>query len=181
VKLIQLVPLGDVPPYLVDFLGAHLPKTFSARCQILPPQPVPAYAFNIDRGQYSSTQILGRLAASLDPVVWKILAVTCFDLYIPVLTFVFGEAQLEGPSAVVSAHRLRQEVYGFPADQRLLQERLLKEAVHELGHTQGLMHCNDRTCVMTSSHSVEWIDLKTAGFCAACLTHSRLRPAVTIS
>jgi archaemetzincin len=95
--------------------------------------------------------------------------VTCLDLYLPILTFVFGEAQLEGACAVVSAHRLRQETYGLPPDQMLLRERLLKEAVHELGHTFGLTHCADRSCVMASPHSVEWIDLKTAEFCPSCL------------
>ena len=63
------------------------------------------------------------------------LALTELDLYIPVLTYVFGEAQLAGDSALVSAHRLRQEFYGMPANRRLLDERLLKESLHELGHT----------------------------------------------
>ena len=74
------------------------------------------------------------------------------DLYIPVLTFVFGEAQLSDGGAVVSAHRLRQEFYGMPTDPELLHERLLKESLHELGHTYGLRHCPDYTCVMSSSN-----------------------------
>jgi archaemetzincin len=90
------------------------------------------------------------------------------DLYIPVLTFVFGEAQLKDGAAVVSAHRLRQEFYGMPADTDLLHERLLKEALHELGHTYGLRHCPDYTCVMSSSTGVERIDLKNAEFCPNC-------------
>ncbi len=90
------------------------------------------------------------------------------DLYIPVLTFVFGEAQLSDGGAVVSTHRLRQEFYGLPADLELLRERLLKEALHELGHTYGLRHCPDYLCVMSSSNGVERIDLKRAEFCPAC-------------
>jgi len=54
------------------------------------------------------------------------------DLYIPILTFVFGEAQLTDTGALVSTHRLRPEFYGMPQDPRLVQERLLKEAIHEL-------------------------------------------------
>jgi archaemetzincin len=90
------------------------------------------------------------------------------DLYIPVLTFVFGEAQLTNGGAVVSAHRLRQEFYGMPSDTELLQERLLKESLHELGHTYGLRHCPDYSCVMSSSNGVERIDLKGADFCPNC-------------
>jgi Peptidase family M54 len=98
----------------------------------------------------------------------RLLGVTALDLYIPTLTFVFGEAQLAGPCAVVSTYRLRQEFYGLAPDPHLLGERLLKEAVHELGHTLNLRHCDDYRCAMAPSHAVEWIDLKTARFCPAC-------------
>ncbi len=102
------------------------------------------------------------------PAPWRLLGVTSLDLYIPTLTFVFGEAQLHGPCALVSMHRLRQEFYGLPADPRLAAERLLKEAVHELGHTLGLRHCDDYRCAMAPSHAVEWIDLKSPRLCPAC-------------
>jgi predicted Zn-dependent protease len=98
----------------------------------------------------------------------RLLGVTSLDLYIPTLMFVFGEAQLHGPCAVVSVHRLRQEFYGLPADPRLEAERLLKEAVHELGHTLGLRHCDDYHCAMAPSHAVEWIDLKSSRLCSDC-------------
>ena len=69
---------------------------------------------------------------------------------------------------MVSSHRLRQEFYGLPADPRLLHERLLKEAVHELGHTLNLSHCEDYQCAMAPSHGVEWIDLKSPTYCPTC-------------
>ena len=84
------------------------------------------------------------------------------------LTFVFGEAQLDGNCAVVSTARLHEEFYGLPPRADLLRERLVKEAAHELGHTFGLRHCADWRCVMTSSHAVERLDVKDAEFCAAC-------------
>jgi archaemetzincin len=96
------------------------------------------------------------------------LGVTDIDLYVPVLTFVFGEAQLRGPAAIVSAHRLHEEYYGLPADEGVLVQRLVKETLHELGHTQGLRHCTDWRCVMSSAHTVERVDIRQAGFCAAC-------------
>src|SRR5271166_3850271 len=92
------------------------------------------------------------------------------DLYIPILTFVFGEAQLGGKGAVVSHHRLRQEFYGLPEDADLLANRLLIESVHELGHTLSLTHCHDYQCAMAPSHAVEWIDIKDSGFCEDCLS-----------
>lgn len=127
-----------------------------------------AFAFNFARQQYSSTEILASLAKLGVPGNERILGVTAVDLYIPILTFVFGEAQLQGSCAVVSFHRLRQEFYGLPVNPVILRERLLKEAVHELGHTLPLAHCEDYQCVMSPSHGVEWIDLKTSQFCNSC-------------
>jgi archaemetzincin len=101
---------------------------------------------------------------------WRMLGISAVDLYIPILTFVFGEAQMGGPCAVISAHRLRQEFYGLTPDHELFRQRVIKEAVHELGHTVNLTHCEDYRCVMASSHAVEWIDLKDSKLCAACRT-----------
>jgi archaemetzincin len=96
------------------------------------------------------------------------LGVTACDLYVPVLTFVFGEAQLDGNCAVVSTARLADEHYGLPPNPILLRERLVKEAAHELGHTFGLRHCVDWRCVMASSHAVERLDIKSFDFCKGC-------------
>jgi archaemetzincin len=90
------------------------------------------------------------------------------DLFIPILTYVFGEAQLNGRVAVISSHRLLNERYGLPADPGLAFDRLLKEAVHELGHVFGLLHCQDRECAMHISTYVEDIDLKSAALCTPC-------------
>ena len=90
----------------------------------------------------------------------RFLAIADVDLYIPILKYVFGEAQMGGPCAVVSTFRLRQEFYGLDRDDALLGQRLLKESVHELGHTLDLRHCQDYRCAMASSHAVEWIDLR---------------------
>lgn len=120
------------------------------------------------RGQAWSTAILARLLERRPAPGAVLLGVTELDLYVPVFTFVFGEAQLNGPCGVISAHRLREEYYGLPPDEDLLVERLLKEALHELGHTQGLRHCTEWRCAMSSAHSTERIDLRQAAFCREC-------------
>jgi archaemetzincin len=125
-------------------------------------------AFDPSRAQYSSTVILAQLLAMDRGVTAKSIAVVDVDLFIPVLTFVFGEAQLSGPAAVVSSYRLSNEFYGLPRDDDLLSTRVEKEVLHELGHTFGLLHCRDVDCVMRSSTYVEEIDLKHAALCSAC-------------
>ncbi|MFC1725117.1 archaemetzincin family Zn-dependent metalloprotease [candidate division KSB1 bacterium] len=125
-------------------------------------------AYDPSRNQYYSTFILKQLLKLKNKENEKVLGITSLDLYIPILTFVFGEAQLKGTAAIVSSFRLRTEYYGLPADEILLRERLIKESVHELGHTFGLIHCPNFECVMHSSTYVEEIDLKNVNFCEAC-------------
>ena len=170
-KPIHLIPLtnGTGEPGLdrLEHLAANLARKFGTPCRIRPETFDIGFSFDTGRQQYYSTAILQKLERASDPDA-RILGVTPCDLYVPVLTFVFGEAQLDGNCAVVSTARLKEDFYGLPSREDLLRERLLKEAAHELGHTFGLRHCNDWRCVMTSSHGVERLDVKGSDFCRSC-------------
>lgn len=165
---LQLLPIGKLDGGLLEDLAPALGNVFGVPCQIASSRLDPEWAFHGERQQYHSSEILARMNGLVTPECWRVLGVTAVDLYIPILTFVFGEAQMGGPCAVVSLHRLRQEFYGLAEDQKLLRDRLLKEAVHELGHTINLTHCEDYRCAMAPSHAVEWIDLKESWLCSAC-------------
>ncbi len=167
-KLLQLLPIGDLDGGWLRELGPALADTFHMPCEVIPRPLEAELAFHGERQQYHSSEFLHYMQRYLTPDSWRILGVTAVDLYIPILTFVFGEAQMAGPCAVVSAHRLRQEFYGLPSDPDLLRQRLLKEAVHEIGHTLNLTHCDDYSCAMAPSHAVEWIDLKESALCTNC-------------
>ena len=167
-KLLQLLPIGNVDDGLLRDLRPAVADIFRVSCKVLPIRLDPEFAFHGERQQYHSSEILHRMQSFLTPDSWRVLGVSAVDLYIPILTFVFGEAQMGGPCAVVSAHRLRQEFYGLPSDHDLFRQRLIKEAVHEVGHTLNLTHCEDYRCVMASSHAVEWIDLKESALCTPC-------------
>lgn len=130
--------------------------------------PVPEATYDGVRGQYYSTKILKELIKEWTAGTLKILGVIDRDIYIPILTFVFGEAQLGGLGAIVSLVRLRQEYYGLKPNKELLYERALKECLHELGHTFGLVHCSSRECVMYFSNSVLDVDRKSREFCPNC-------------
>jgi archaemetzincin len=94
----------------------------------------------------------------------RLLGVTAFDLFVPGMNFVFGEARCPGPVAVVSTNRLRPS----PKNTRLFRERVIKEAVHEIGHTHGLKHCLDPLCVMYFSENIADTDRKKTDFCGEC-------------
>ncbi len=171
-KKLQLLPIGPVDPRLLDWLGQALHEKFRVPAEVLSPTLDPSFALHAERQQYHSSEILARMQKYITGNTWRLLGITQLDLYIPILTFVFGEAQLGGASAVVSYHRLQQEFYGLPEDMDLLANRLLVEAVHELGHTLRLTHCHDYHCAMAPSHAVEWIDIKDSGFCEDCLARA---------
>jgi archaemetzincin len=125
----------------------------------------PRHAFDPRRRQHASGAILRWLVES-GPDGGKVLGVTDRDLFIPILTYVFGEAQLGGKAAVVSTARLLEDVDRFGP--RLLVERLAKEAVHEVGHAFGLVHCGTAACVMSRSPAVREVDEKTSELCDEC-------------
>jgi len=167
-KLLHLLPVGKLEGGLLMDLAPAMAEAFHVPCEVLPATLDPEFAYHGERQQYHSSELLHRMQGFLGPGSWRVLAVAPVDLYIPILTFVFGEAQVGGPCALVSLHRLRQEFYGLPPDEGLLRQRLLKEAVHEIGHTLNLTHCDDYRCAMAPSHAVEWIDLKDSALCASC-------------
>jgi len=167
-KLLHLLPIGNCDGQLLQELGAAMAGLFRVSFRTFPKALDPEFAFHPERQQYHSSEILAAMQSGLTNDCWRVLGVTAVDLYIPILTFVFGEAQIGGSCAVVSSYRLRQEFYGLPADLTLLRARLLKEAVHELGHTLELTHCHDYRCAMAASHAVEWIDIKEAWLCSEC-------------
>ena len=128
------------------------------------------------RNQYGSIPVLEKLVKAYPGDAVKLLAVTGRDLFIPVLTFVYGHAQLGGRIAVISLARLRQEFYGLDPDRNILIQRATKEALHESGHLFGLVHCPDISCAMSLSTNIRQIDLKRAAFCASCAARLGRRP-----
>jgi archaemetzincin len=128
--------------------------------------------FDPSRRQYNGNKLLKMVDQLVTPDSFKTIGLFSVDLYIPILTFIFGQAYLNGRSAIVSRFRLRNEHYGLTVDENLLIDRLVKEVIHELGHTFGLIHCHAPDCVMRSSTYVEDIDQKGSRLCINC--HGKL-------
>lgn len=167
-NLVHLLPVGTIDASLLENLRTSLSRSIQIQCEIHPARLDPAPSYHAERQQFHSSELLQRMHRLVQPNDWRLLAIADVDLYIPILKYVFGEAQIGGPCAIVSTFRLRQEFYGLDADDALLRERLLKESVHELGHTLDLRHCEDYRCAMASSHAVEWIDLREKSWCEEC-------------
>lgn len=165
--MIELAPVGqEVPLATLDLLAAGLARVFQDSCHVREQFIDPAGAFNPVRKQYHATALLRTLSAQCAD--HRLLGIAQVDLFVPIFTYVFGEAQLSGHCAIVSIHRLREEYYGLPANEPLSQRRLLVEAIHEIGHTYGLRHCQEWQCAMASSNAIDRLDLKQPDLCPEC-------------
>jgi len=125
------------------------------------------FARDPGRNQYNSTLILDKLAELAPHHSIKVLAIISVDLFIPILTHVYGEAQLGGKACIVSTHRLMEGLSPMTIPETY-DQRIIKEAVHELGHTFGLRHCTDHTCIMHYCRTVKDVDRKSDQLCRYC-------------
>ena len=167
-NVISLLPVGQVEEDILSSLEDGLGRAFGREVLRLRTAPEPVFAFDARRGQYSSSLILNEIAVTSPAVGGVVLAVTAVDLFIPMLSFVFGQAQVGGTTALMSVARLRQEFYSLPQDDVLLRTRALKECVHEVGHAFGLVHCPNVGCPMSLSHGIRQVDQKSTEFCGSC-------------
>lgn len=162
-----LIAIGRVEKDILDALQTGISKTFHCPVFLGQEMPEPDYAFNKSRKQYLATTIVRALQEQGEyHDADRILGVIDHDLYVPELNFVFGLAS--GIAAIIALARLRQEFYGLPKDLRLFEKRVVTEAVHELGHTYGMTHCENPQCVMFFSNTLNDTDRKSSGFCFRC-------------
>ena len=168
---IHILQIGSFEAEIFEDLGSHLVKVFpNVYCTTKTySQAFLKDAYNPERNQYHSTFLLSKIRRIVGGVeADRFLAVVDVDLYAPRLNFVFGEAQCPGRFAIISVFRLRPEFYGLDKDWELFTSRVRKEAVHELGHTLGLLHCRNPLCVMYFSNSIHDTDRKQDFFCLEC-------------
>jgi len=172
---IYIMAMDSVKGSVLEQMINELAILFPFDLKIIHNVEYPIYAFEPKRNQFYANKILAKLCAMVPDDAEKLLGVTEVDLCTPVLSFIFGGAQLDGKVAIVSAHRLKQKFYNLPDDDELLFARLVKESVHELGHSFGLIHCCDFNCAMFFSNSVLSIDVKDKILCKNCREYFDLK------
>ncbi len=166
---IAVSPIGDFDPELMDGLCETVRRAFGLPARVHPILTEIPFAWNSERRQYHSTAVLERLAELAPDWAVKVVALVKVDLFIPILTYVFGEAQLRGRACIVSTHRLNAAPLP-PAlsPESVFRSRLDKEVIHELGHTFNLRHCKDPTCIMHHCRTECDVDRKSEDLCRYC-------------
>jgi archaemetzincin len=159
-------PIGDIPPQMSRAIARDIKKIFKFKVRVEKVLDDILFAYDAVRNQYHSTKILGRLAKKAPEDSLKIIAVTKEDLFIPILTHVYGEAQLGGKACIISIARLIGDIEINRVKKG--DTRIAKEAIHELGHTFDLRHCEDKKCLMHYCRKLEDVDKKSNLFCRYC-------------
>ena len=164
---IVLSPVGEHDDGIFKPIIREVQRIFGFPVEKIPLLPDLNFALDPKRNQYYSTVILEKLAELAPPQSVKVLAVACVDLFIPILTYVYGEAQLGGKTCIISTFRLNEEIALSEAD-KTIRIRVVKEAIHELGHTFKLRHCPDPFCIMHYCRTIGDVDNKSDQLCRHC-------------
>jgi archaemetzincin len=165
---IDLVPVGDLEDGVAETSREVLRERYGAEVVVRSPVPVPEGAYDETSGQYNAERVIS--VAERVGRGDKNLAVTDVDIFYRQRNFVFGLAYLDGKGCVVSTNRLRMTADGGEVDDEdeTFFDRVRKEVVHEVGHTLGLRHCEEDTCVMSFSPTVREVDQKYERPCRGC-------------
>jgi archaemetzincin len=167
-KRIILITLSSIDEHVLTVLKQNLEPTFKCKVESTIKIANLNFTYNRRRNQYSSSQLLSRLRNTSKGPDDKIVGIVDVDLFSPGWEFIFGEAEINSGIATLSFFRLQPENYGLRPDLKLFELRVVKEAIHELGHLFGLGHCENPNCAMYFCTSLTDVDSKQQTFCSKC-------------
>lgn len=174
---VELIAAGELDRALLETLGDDLQHQIGVQWCVGDALPLREEWRETESGLYRSIHLIHALmdrAGQGDEKRvrrWR-LAIADAGLCAEGVGAVYGEAAMEGCCAVVGLSPLRD---GSGADAGVLRDRLLTEALHELGHLAGLAHCRRASCVMYPSLHIADTDHKGRTFCPECRRSLKLR------
>ncbi len=168
-----VAPMGNTPEIISKTIAAHILGYMGLDADVLTPLGHPAYAHDKKRLQYDAGTILKALESEPFHDYAKVIGILDVDLFVPILTYVFGEAKQGGKCALVSLYRLKRNPDGSSPPMSLLLERAAKVALHELSHLFDLHHCMDKKCLMHFSGELDDLDSTPLYYCRYCSSYFR--------
>jgi archaemetzincin len=165
---IELLSFGYFGDYFLEKIADSVSREFNIPVHIKEGHLDLSEFYDPARRQYNGNLLLKKVDTQCASESMKTFGLFYIDLFIPILTYIFGQAFLGGRTAIASIYRLSNERYGLKEIDNYLLTRFTKEVIHELGHTFGLIHCHVPGCIMGSSTYVEDIDQKSSNLCIKC-------------
>jgi archaemetzincin len=179
-RIIYLQKIGKIEQSILIKLKSQLErelKKYNIRIKIIKNQiKLTNSEYNKSKEQFNALKILKRIKREfLNKEFFRILGILDESIYSKKRDFIFGLANMRSGVALISLTPLKEKFYKETGTlyrkyetEKDVEERILKEAIHELGHTFGLKHCNN-LCVMRFSNSLRETDEKSPEFCNSCL------------
>lgn len=189
---INILILNDISRGVLRYLVKNLSSFFGTDVRVSRNVIIPITLFNEEKGQYDGRKLLKFLTENMTLKEVKAVNLALFDrdLFIGSLDYAFGLASPFPKISVISILRLhphfqkdyftgglkKRKAGRFPLfvrrlgsqEKALYYDRILKEAIHGIGHTMGLTHCSQKDCIMHPSDTINFIDSKETGFCKSC-------------
>jgi archaemetzincin len=159
---VALLPLGNIDVRYAASVGDGIKRELGFDYRVLPQLKDIESGYDAGRKQYRSQVLLDITNKMLPVGCLKIIGIADVDLYAEGFNYVLGQADKTG--GIISVYRFKPSKWraGFIEKTK---DRAVKTAIHELGHTFGLEHCSDPSCVMYFSYWVGDTDRKSRKFC----------------
>jgi archaemetzincin len=165
---VAVIPFDNASLTAAKVIAAHVSGYLNLSAEILRPLEIPPEAFDEERLQYNAGTLIAAIEAKPLNDYFKVIALFDVDLFIPLLTHVFGEARQNGRVALVSLYRLSSHPDGSSPSADQVLERVAKIALHEMGHLLNLLHCDDHRCLMHFTGNLEMLDQTSFNYCRYC-------------
>lgn len=166
-----LVPLRSFPADLLEAVDHALSVELEVEVEVHEVVELPDEAYYAPRKRYRAEKLLDFLERYATEPDVKVLGVTEVDISTTGDSApdwgIFGLGRLGGSTAVISSYRLKRK----PKNREHVLFRVSNVAVHEVGHTFGLDHCDEKAseCVMLDAEGgIENTDRSSGTFGPGC-------------
>lgn len=164
---IDIQPFSDAGTEQVAYVLREIKKIYP-KVELKTPVSIPDQAYYKARNRYRADSLLHFLNRNNRPG-HVIIALTKKDISWTKGAIndygIMGLGLCPGNACVASTYRLSKTN---------TNDQLYKIAIHELGHTQGLKHCPEKTCFMRDAEGKNHSD-ELKAFCNSCKQHLIIR------
>lgn len=169
---LAILPFTGVDTSLLRKIKDSLQAKLDVEITQLAPVALPSYAFYKPRQRYIADSLLQFLYRTNNGRFEKIVGITIKDISTrkdPHENWgILGLGSCPGEACVISTFRAGEK----KVSKKDFERRMITLALHEIGHTYGLEHCPEFTCLMKDAQGKMNLD-DGDSYCEKCRTYLR--------